>query len=95
MAVSPTFLLSRARPIGDAVEPGRSAVVGMPDPLMGEEVLAFVVLKDGQTASAEEVIAFCQSRIARFKCPKEVRFVTSLPKSPIGKILRKELRRQA
>lgn len=71
-----------------------AAVVGMPDPLMGEEVLAFVVLKDGQTASAEEVIAFCQSRIARFKCPKEVRFVTSLPKSPIGKILRKELRRQ-
>ena len=72
-----------------------AAVVGMADPLMGEEVLAFVVLKDGTTATAEEVIAFCQSRLARFKCPKEVRFVDSLPKSPIGKILRKELRAQA
>ena len=64
----------------------------MPDPLMGEEVRAFVVLKSGATATAEDVIAFCQSRLARFKCPKEIRFVDSLPKSPIGKILRKELR---
>ena len=69
-----------------------AAVVGMPDPLMGEEVRAFVVLKSGATATAEDVIAFCQSRLARFKCPKEIRFVDSLPKSPIGKILRKELR---
>ena len=71
-----------------------AAVVGRADTLMGEEVLAFVVLKDGQSSTPEEVIAFCQSRVARFKCPKEVRFVPSLPKSPIGKILRKELRRQ-
>ncbi len=69
-----------------------AAVVGMPDPLMGEDVLAFIVLKDGQRAPAEEIIAFCQTRLARFKCPKQVRFVDSLPKSPIGKILRKELR---
>jgi len=69
-----------------------AAVVGMPDPLMGEEVRAFVVLKSGAIATAEDVIAFCQSRLARFKCPKEIRFVDSLPKSPIGKILRKELR---
>ncbi|HET8577072.1 MAG TPA: long-chain fatty acid--CoA ligase [Methylomirabilota bacterium] len=71
-----------------------AAVVGMPDPLMGEDVLAFVVLKDGETATADEVMAFCQTRLARFKCPKQVRFVGSLPKSPIGKILRKELRSQ-
>jgi len=70
-----------------------AAVVGMADPLMGEEVLAFVVLKDGQAADAEELITLCQSRLARFKCPKQVRVVDSLPKSPIGKILRKELRR--
>jgi acyl-coenzyme A synthetase/AMP-(fatty) acid ligase len=63
--------------------------------LMGEEVVAFVVLKDGQTATSEEVIAVCQSRLAKFKCPRQVRFVRSLPKSPIGKILRKELRGQA
>ncbi|HUM17620.1 MAG TPA: long-chain fatty acid--CoA ligase [Candidatus Nitrosotalea sp.] len=72
-----------------------AAVVGMKDSLMGEDVLAFVVLKDGQTASVEEIAAFCESRLARFKCPKQIRLVSSLPKSPIGKILRKELRTQA
>jgi long-chain acyl-CoA synthetase len=69
-----------------------AAVVGMKDRLMGEDVLAFVVLKDGPRASAEEIGAFCESRLARFKCPKQIRFVSSLPKSPVGKILRKELR---
>jgi long-chain acyl-CoA synthetase len=72
-----------------------AAVVGRPDRLMGEEAVAFVVLKEGVHATAEEVITFCESRLARFKCPKEVRFVDALPKSPIGKILRKELRAQA
>jgi long-chain acyl-CoA synthetase len=71
-----------------------AAVVGMKDPLMGEDVVAFVVVKDGQRASAEEIAAFCETRLARFKCPKQIRFVDSLPKSPIGKILRKELRTQ-
>ena len=71
-----------------------AAVIGVPDALMGEAVVAFVVLKPGQTATAEEVIAFCETRLARYKCPKEVRFVETLPKSPIGKILRKELRSQ-
>ena len=69
-----------------------AAVVGMKDPLMGEDVLAFVVLKDGERVSAKELGAFCESRLARFKCPKQIRFVDALPKSPIGKILRKELR---
>ena len=71
-----------------------AAVVGMKDPLMGEDVVAFVVQKDGPRASAEEIAAFCETRLARFKCPKQIRFVDSLPKSPIGKILRKELRTQ-
>jgi long-chain acyl-CoA synthetase len=71
-----------------------AAVVGMKDPLMGEDVLAFVVLWSGERASAEEIGAFCEGRLARFKCPKQIRFVESLPKSPIGKILRKELRTQ-
>jgi len=72
-----------------------TAVVGVPDPLMGEDVLAFVVTKVGATATAEALIAFCQDRLAKYKCPKQVRFVDTLPKSPIGKILRKELRAQA
>src|SRR4029077_950338 len=71
-----------------------AAVVGMKDPLMGEDVLAFVVLRSGAHASAKEVAAFCEERLARYKCPKQIRFVDSLPKSPIGKILRKELRTQ-
>ena len=69
-----------------------AAVVGMRDPLMGEEVLAFVALKAGASAEAAALIEFCQSRLAKYKCPKQVRFVDALPKSPIGKILRKELR---
>jgi long-chain acyl-CoA synthetase len=71
-----------------------AAVVGMKDALMGEDVVAFVVLKDRERATAEEIAAFCETRLARYKCPKQVRFVDSLPKSPIGKILRKELRTQ-
>jgi long-chain acyl-CoA synthetase len=69
-----------------------AAVVGRPDPLMGEEVLAFVVLKDGGQATADELIGFCQQHLAKFKCPKQVRFLNALPKSPVGKVLRKELR---
>jgi long-chain acyl-CoA synthetase len=69
-----------------------AAVVGAPDSLMGEEVLAFVVLKAGAEATGVEIVDFCQRHLARYKCPKQVRFLDTLPKSPIGKILRKELR---
>jgi long-chain acyl-CoA synthetase len=69
-----------------------AAVVGMRDPMLGEDVLAFVALKAGATADAEALIAFCQGRLAKYKCPKQVRFLDALPKTPIGKILKKELR---
>src|SRR5262245_29091833 len=69
-----------------------AAVIGAPDPVMGEDVAAFVVLKHGAAATADEVIAFCQARLAKFKCPKEVRREDTRPKSPIRKILRKERR---
>jgi len=72
-----------------------AAVIGLPDTLMGEEVVAFVVLKPGRSATADDVMGFCQTRLAKYKCPKEIRFVDALPKSPVGKILRKELRGQA
>ena len=64
----------------------------MPAPLMGEDVLAFVVLRTGERAPEAEIAAFCETRLARYKCPKQIRFMDALPKSPIGKILRKELR---
>ena len=69
-----------------------AAVVSMPDPMLGEDVLAFVALKAGATADAAALIAFCQSRLAKYKCPKQVRFLDALPKTPIGKIVKKELR---
>jgi acyl-CoA synthetase (AMP-forming)/AMP-acid ligase II len=50
------------------------------------------VPKAGGTLEADAVIAFCRERLAAYKCPKEIRLVEVLPKSPIGKILRKELR---
>jgi long-chain acyl-CoA synthetase len=69
-----------------------AGVVGVPDAARGEAVVAFVVGKPGEPASADDVIEFCRARLARFKCPREVRFVDGLPKNPIGKLLRKELR---
>jgi long-chain acyl-CoA synthetase len=69
-----------------------AAVVAMPDAVMGEEGCAFVVLRAGAAASPDALIAFCQGRLAKYKCPREVRVVDALPKSPIGKVLRKELR---
>lgn len=70
-----------------------ACVIGVPDDYAGERVKAFVVLKEGQTATAEEIIDFCKERLTKYKVPKYVEFVSSLPKSAIGKILRKELRK--
>lgn len=70
-----------------------AAVVGIPDEVYGENIKAFVVLQPGQTATAEEVIDYCQTKLKRFKSPKEVEFLAALPKSLVGKILRKELRK--
>lgn len=68
------------------------AVVGVPDPKWGEVGKAFVVLKPGQTASAEELLAHLGDSLARYKIPRQVEFVASLPISPAGKVLRRELR---
>ena len=69
-----------------------AAVVGRHDALMGEDVMAYVVPKAGATLDADAIIAFCRDRLAGYKCPKEIRLVDTLPKNPIGKVLRKELR---
>lgn len=68
--------------------------VGIADKYRGETVKAFVVLKPGETATAEEIIAFCRERLAAYKVPKQVEFRSSLPKSAIGKVLRKILREE-
>jgi long-chain acyl-CoA synthetase len=71
-----------------------AAVVGLPDPYRGETVMAFVVLKAGATAKEEEIVAFCKERVAAFKVPKRVEFRTELPKSLVGKVLRRALREE-
>jgi long-chain acyl-CoA synthetase len=68
-----------------------AAVVGMPDDLYGEEVAAFVVLREGSEVLEEEVIDFCKARLADYKCPKTIRFVKDIPKGPTGKLLKREL----
>jgi long-chain acyl-CoA synthetase len=68
-----------------------AAAFGVPDPLYGEDVAAFVVLKEGREASGEEIVAYCREHLADFKCPKIVRVVASLPKGPTGKVLKREL----
>jgi len=64
---------------------------GVPHPYRGETVKVAIVLKEGETATAEEIIEFCRERLARFKVPKIVEFRDSLPKSLIGKVLRRVL----
>ena len=68
------------------------AVVGVPDPKWGEAGKAYVVLKPNQAASAEELLAHLGDCLARYKIPRQVEFVASLPISPAGKVLRRELR---
>ena len=70
-----------------------AATIGVPDPLYGEEVAAFVVLKEGAETNAEELIAFCREQLADYKCPKSVRLVKDIPKGPTGKLLKRELAR--
>ena len=69
-----------------------AAVVGVPDAYRGETVKAYVSLRPGQTATAEELIAFCREQMAAYKYPRQVEFLDELPKTVSGKLLRRELR---
>ncbi len=68
------------------------AVIGIPDEKWVERVHAVIVLKPGQSATTDDIINFCKDNLARYKAPRSVDFVQSLPKNPQGKILKKELR---
>jgi long-chain acyl-CoA synthetase len=67
------------------------AVVGVPDPVTGEAVKAFIIPKDAGL-TPESLVQFCRQSLTNYKIPKQIEFRTELPKSPIGKILRRELR---
>jgi long-chain acyl-CoA synthetase len=68
-----------------------AVVAGVPDPYRGETVVAFVILKEGQAATEDEIIDFCKGRMAKYKVPTAVQFRTELPKTIVGKILRRML----
>ncbi|RJQ85150.1 MAG: long-chain fatty acid--CoA ligase [Desulfobacteraceae bacterium] len=70
-----------------------AGVVGIPDPVYGETVKAFVALKTRGGATAEELIAYCKTHLPSYKRPTAIQFVDALPKSAVGKILRRELRK--
>lgn len=70
-----------------------AVIVGLPnEKFLGEKIKAYVVLKEGQQATAEELIGYCRERLSKFKVPKEIEFRDKLPRNLVGKMLRRVLR---
>ena len=70
-----------------------AVVVGLPhEEFLGEKIKAYIVLKEGETTTAEEIIQFCREQLSKFKVPREVEFRSQLPKTLVGKVLRRVLR---
>ncbi len=69
-------------------------MVASPDPDLGEEVAAFVALKQGAKVTGEEIISYCQERLAAFKYPRHVTLLERLPRGATGKVLKSELMKE-
>ena len=78
--------------IGTHPKIAECAVIGVPDAEFGQQPFAYCVVKEGERCTAEEVMEFCGGRLASFKRPKGVAFLEELPKSPMGKVLKRNLR---
>jgi acyl-CoA synthetase (AMP-forming)/AMP-acid ligase II len=72
-----------------------AATVGVRHELYGEEVKSFIVLREGEEITEQDILEFCRERLADFKCPKSVEFVADIPKGATGKLLKRELMRDA
>ena len=70
-----------------------AVVVGVPDAIQGEEIYACIVLREGEEATPGEIIDYSKERMAAYKCPKAIRFVSSLPKGPTGRVMRSEVKK--
>ena len=71
-----------------------ASAIGIPHPKRGESVKVYIVLKKGQTATEDEMIAYCKDRLAKYKWPIEIEFRAELPKTNVGKVLKKQLREE-
>jgi acyl-CoA synthetase (AMP-forming)/AMP-acid ligase II len=72
-----------------------AAIVGTPDKVYGENIVAFIVASPGATLSEQEIIDFMKAETSSFKVPKKIHIIDMLPKNPVGKILKRELREKA
>lgn len=68
-----------------------AAIIGLPDPIWGEEVGAAIILKDGMLLNKDDIISFCRTHLADYKCPRQVFFCSSFPKTATGKIQKNKL----
>jgi carnitine-CoA ligase len=81
--------------LADHPDVAKAAVIGVPDPIRDEAVMAFIVVRFGATLSVDQIMSHCRERLARFKLPTIIEFRDSLPETSIGKIEKKKLRDSA
>ncbi len=72
-----------------------AVVIGVPHPVLGEEIKVFLVLKEGERATSDDILQYCGEHIAKHQVPKIIEFIDAMPRNAVGKILRRELRKRS